>query len=770
MRSTLVAGVTAAGMVLGAFVAPATAVEPPPTAECGITVWDETEAALLAASCDDDVEVHGATAGGGTRLFVEPDGQMRVEMTASDPSISRAATARTALSSAGAPGYGWTGTRWVGFCDPAEYGEGCDEAGVQRLVWQFAGIDLLQALEPEDVTSAEFIATSDVAWLDDVNCTPSRLDLYDVPRISADTGWSSTATWTPDRYAGSMSVYWPACEQTPAYTGYHDFDATELALRAVQENRSVVTVGVRAADETCMTCGWTSFKPAATLVIRFNRAPLAPTDLQVGVRGATQPCTDGRVLRSAPYLSALLRDPDPSGGSTDPDDTAPVTSTFRVARADASEIVVWEGAGYRVTDHQQAVEVPFDVLENGVRYVWSVFGTDSGGLVGPSTSCTFSMDFEAPSAPVVTPLVGAPAVYPESVARGGAGVTGSFLLTSASDDVVTYRYTMGSGSPAEVPATEHTVINVAPPWAGFNTLTVDALDRAGNRSRTDYQIYAGGVDVTPTPPAVTVSVPTSYTFGSTPRASVTLSADAANPYGTLTVTSGSAVLGSTVFDERTEQVGLNGSALGAGTRTITFTYRAFPGAPAWSTQRTVTVRPLTFSVPQPPSISGTVQVGRILTANRKTWTPAPTTVRYQWRVNGAAVAGATSATWKVPASAKGKKVTVAVTGSRFGYATRTAVSPATAAVKAGTFVVPALKITGTAKVGYTLKAVRGTWTPQPSVVRYQWKVGGVVVRGATGSSFKVPASARGKRVAVVVTGSRTGYTTRTVSALTGVVR
>jgi hypothetical protein len=88
----------------------------------------------------------------------------------------------------------------------------------------------------------------------------------------------------------------------------------------------------------------------------------------------------------------------------------------------------------------------------------------------------------------------------------------------------------------------------------------------------------------------------------------------------------------------------------------------------------------------------------------------------------------------------------------------------TVAVKAGAFVAPKPAITGTTRVGYTLKAVRGTWTPQPSTVKYQWKVDGAAVRGATDSTFKVPASAKGKRVAVVITGSRTGYVTKTVTS------
>lgn len=775
MKRSLIAGATVAGMLFGAFVSPATVAAsaettPSPEVDCGITVWGEAEAVSLAEACDKDVEVMGAT-GDGARLFAEPDGEMRIEASGLDPYVTTGAAARTALNRASGGDYGWTGTRWVGYCDPAEYAEGCDVAGVQRLAWQFDGIGILEDLAPGDITSAELILNSNVAWLDNVDCTPSTLDLYDIPRISASTGWSSTSAWTADRRAGDITFYAPACEQSPGYTGYFDFDATQLAVNAVRDDRSSVTVGVRAADETCMACGWTSFKPSATLIIRFNRAPLTPTDLMVGAGGSEQTCAEERVMRVAPHLSADVRDPDPTGGSSDPDDTAPVTATFRVARADAPDVVVWQGIDSTSVDHRHGVDVGSGILESGTRYVWSVFGTDDGGLVGPSASCHFSVDFESPAAPVVTPLIGAKAVYPEDVARGGLGVEGSFLIASASDDVVTYRYTMNSGSQIQVPATENTVINVAPTQNAFNTLVVEALDHAGNRSRTDYGIYAGGADATPTPPAITVTGPTSYTFGDVVTASVTLSDDAATPYGTVTVKSGSTVVGSAAFDERTEVLELDGQALGAGTKALTFTYQAFSNAPAWSTQRTVTVKPLVFSISRLPSISGTAQVGQTLTANRWTWTPTPTTVKYQWRLDGQAVSGATSRTWTVPASAKGKRVTVAITGSKTGYTTKTAVSPSTTTVKAGAFVAPRPTITGTAKVGSTLKAVRGTWTPQPSTVKYQWKVGGVAVTGATDYWFKVPASAKGKRIAVVVTGSKPGYVTKTVtSPLTSVIR
>jgi hypothetical protein len=178
-----------------------------------------------------------------------------------------------------------------------------------------------------------------------------------------------------------------------------------------------------------------------------------------------------------------------------------------------------------------------------------------------------------------------------------------------------------------------------------------------------------------------------------------------------------------------------------------------------------------FSAVRSPAVSGTAQVGKTLTALRGPWTPAPTTNKYQWRLDGRSVSGATRQTWKVPASAKGKRVSVAITGSKIGYATKTLVSPSTVAVKAGVFVAPAPTVTGSARVGATLQVVRGTWTPQPSTVKYQWKVAGRSVEGATRSTFRVPSSARGKRVAVVVTGSLAGYTTKSVSrSMTSVIR
>jgi hypothetical protein len=68
-------------------------------------------------------------------------------------------------------------------------------------------------------------------------------------------------------------------------------------------------------------------------------------------------------------------------------------------------------------------------------------------------------------------------------------------------------------------------------------------------------------------------------------------------------------------------------------------------------------------------------------------------------------------------------------------------------------------ITGTAKVGYTLTAVPGTWGPAPVALSYQWKANGIAITGATAATYKPGAAQMGKTITVTVTGTKAGYAT-----------
>ena len=69
-----------------------------------------------------------------------------------------------------------------------------------------------------------------------------------------------------------------------------------------------------------------------------------------------------------------------------------------------------------------------------------------------------------------------------------------------------------------------------------------------------------------------------------------------------------------------------------------------------------------------PTIAGTVNVGNVLTVQRGTWTWG-TAFTYRWLRNGVVISDAYASTYKVRTADKGTKLTVRVTGSRFGYTT-----------------------------------------------------------------------------------------------------
>ncbi|MDR0595964.1 MAG: hypothetical protein LBG50_00265 [Clostridiales Family XIII bacterium] len=157
-----------------------------------------------------------------------------------------------------------------------------------------------------------------------------------------------------------------------------------------------------------------------------------------------------------------------------------------------------------------------------------------------------------------------------------------------------------------------------------------------------------------------------------------------------------------------------------------------------------------------PKIAGSAAVGRKLTAAAGALSQAPS-VSYQWYVGGKAVKGASSSAYKVKKSDLGKKIKVAVTISRTGYKSVTAASAQTAKVAKAFAKYPAPKIKGTAKVGKTLKAAIGKWSPKPTKFQYQWYADGKKIGGATKSSLKLKKAQKGKRITVQATPVKKGY-------------
>ena len=183
-----------------------------------------------------------------------------------------------------------------------------------------------------------------------------------------------------------------------------------------------------------------------------------------------------------------------------------------------------------------------------------------------------------------------------------------------------------------------------------------------------------------------------------------------------------------------------------------------------SAATTAVVRPLVAPV---PAITGTATVGQTLKVKAGTWT-AGTRLTYQWYINGVAVAKATGASFKIPAAAAVKTITVVFTGSKAGYATTARRSKATASVK-GILTAPVPRITGSTVVGSRLTAVPYTWTSGTKLT-YQWYRNDKAISGARASTLVVTAALAKGTITVQVTGTKSGYiTVARTSARTGVV-
>lgn len=170
-----------------------------------------------------------------------------------------------------------------------------------------------------------------------------------------------------------------------------------------------------------------------------------------------------------------------------------------------------------------------------------------------------------------------------------------------------------------------------------------------------------------------------------------------------------------------------------------------------------------------PKITGTAQVGSTLTANPGTWDEG-TTLTYQWMRNGGSyISGAKSSTYTVSPADAGTQISVAVTASKPGYSGARKTSAPTAVVSKGVLTSATPTISVSPAVGKTVTAVPGAWGPSPVTFTYQWLRGGASISGATSATYTPVAADAGTRLSVMVTGTKSGYTTKAATSASAVV-
>ena len=187
--------------------------------------------------------------------------------------------------------------------------------------------------------------------------------------------------------------------------------------------------------------------------------------------------------------------------------------------------------------------------------------------------------------------------------------------------------------------------------------------------------------------------------------------------------------------------------------------------PVNATPDTVPTPPGTITNNGLPTISGTTKVGSTLTATDGSWTPSDTTFGYAWSADGTPIDGATSKTYVLTPAELGKTITVTVTASKTDFTTASATSSQTSAVANGAISnsgVPT--IGGTERVGQTLTATGGAWTPSDITATYAWSADGAPIGGATDATYELTTAEVGKKITVTVTASKAGYTSASATS------
>jgi ELWxxDGT repeat protein len=183
----------------------------------------------------------------------------------------------------------------------------------------------------------------------------------------------------------------------------------------------------------------------------------------------------------------------------------------------------------------------------------------------------------------------------------------------------------------------------------------------------------------------------------------------------------------------------------------------------------------------PPSISGSPEVGKVLTGEKGAWT-LENRFTYQWLRNGTPVPNANGTTYYVSTADVGAQLTFRVTAVGIGppnqasadsapvagvgtqAAPRTAPGGTTPPPKRPALLVKTKgKLTGTARVGKTLKIKLPTFDRSGVKLSFRWSAGGKTVKKRTRSSLKLTKGQRGKKVSVTITATKAGFTTAKVT-------
>ncbi|MER6756017.1 hypothetical protein ABT235_17755 [Micromonospora echinofusca] len=283
----------------------------------------------------------------------------------------------------------------------------------------------------------------------------------------------------------------------PCPAAHLELPLTRTVQQAVDAGRGSLTLMVRVPGEHEENKHHGRRLRTPGISLTANAAPDVPGALTVAGRD----CAGDHVVDTAtPTLTADVTDPDASGTGL----VEQVTATFAwwpVDRPD--ERTEWTSGTFSAPRRFQYT-VPAGAMVDGGRYAFAVRAADQHATSAWSAECRFAVDTTSPAQPTVSSTD-----YPADDGwYGGPGIPGQFTFSAGGDtDTVRFRYTV-FGQPAtdvaaDVPGGSATV-TLTPDRDGPRTLTVEAVDLAGNRSTPTSYVFR----VRTTSPTITDADPT----------------------------------------------------------------------------------------------------------------------------------------------------------------------------------------------------------------------------------------------------------------------
>ncbi|WP_158307272.1 LamG domain-containing protein [Kribbella flavida] len=295
---------------------------------------------------------------------------------------------------------------------------------------------------------------------------------------------------------------------------YAEYNAHAVVNWSTSPGTGLRTTTVRlSAGNESDQLNWRKFAWNPSLSVTYNTVPGVPTDLTVE---NGKPCGVGAgEVRINPQLSAPQQSRGPRLWSTIADqDGGTLQAKYTLyERNHTTQLYAVTTTGLN-SPGRFSIDVPGQFNVNGRMLSWRVAGFDGVDHSAPSPWCDVTIDTEAPK---YAPGVTSPTYKrcPDQVncpASGAVGFTGGFEFTAGGDtsgrdaDVAGFRYTLegadasggGDGEPLQeryvaIGADGVARTLVTPPDDGRQTLTVRAVDKAGNVSAvvTTYSFFVG---------------------------------------------------------------------------------------------------------------------------------------------------------------------------------------------------------------------------------------------------------------------------------------